>query len=61
MKVQICALALTETADVKNMARFDAHPFEGRAVCNRRNNQVAGILEADEATIKQMIDARSEQ
>jgi len=62
MKVQVRFLPFGESADVYSAVRVNAHPFEGRPVGDRQDHQPSGILEADEAAIKQVIDTgRQEQ
>lgn len=47
-----------EASDIDDVVRVDPHPLEGWAVSDRRDDESAVVLEADEAAIKQMIDAR---
>ena len=61
MKVEKPPLALAESADVDDALRLDTHALEGRLVCDRRHDEVAGILEADEAPVEQVIDAGRQQ
>jgi hypothetical protein len=62
MELQVPPLPFGEAADICGSPRVDTHSFEGRPVRHRRDHQPAGILKADEAAIRQMIDAgRQEQ
>jgi hypothetical protein len=61
MKVHVWSLPFSKPADVGDASGVDAHALEGRPVGDRRNGELAGLLKADEAWIKQVIDARCQQ
>lgn len=61
MKVKKPPLALGEPTDVHYAAYLDAHAQQRRTMRQRRDNQCSVVLEADEPTIEQLIDARREQ
>src|ERR1035438_4958652 len=61
MEVEKPPLALGESADVNDLLRLDAHSLKGRPVGDRGPREVAGILEADEAPVEQVIDAGRQQ
>jgi len=57
MKVQELFLAAGEPSDIDHLGRVDAHSLEGGPVSDWRDYELAVVLEADEATIEEMIDA----
>jgi hypothetical protein len=59
MEVEVRTLAFCKPANVDDSLRFDAHALKRRQVRDRRDNEGAGIFEADEAPVEQMVDARS--
>ena len=61
MEIQEPPLPFGEAADVDHTFCFDSHSGQRLPVSDRRDDQLAGILEADEPSIKQMIDTRREQ
>ena len=61
MVVQELPLSLGERADIDDTPRLNAHPVQGGLVRDRRHNQRAGILEADEPAVEKMIDGGREQ
>ena len=61
MEIEEPALSFAEAADVDHTSCFDSHPRQRGPMGDRRDNKLAGILEAYESTIKQMIDTRREQ
>ena len=61
MEVEKPPLALGESADVNDLLRLDAHSLKGRPVSDRGHDEVAGILEADEAPVEQVVDAGRQQ
>jgi len=61
MEVEKPPLALGESADVDDSLRLDPHTLKRGPMRNRRHDKVAGILEADEAPIEQVVDARRQQ
>jgi hypothetical protein len=61
VKVEKPPLTLGESADVDDALRLDTHALKRRHVCNRRHDEVAGILEADEAPVEQVVDAGRQQ
>ncbi len=61
VKIQELSLALAKAAHVDDALGFDAHFGQRWLMRYRRDDQRARILEADEASIKQMIDARRQQ
>jgi len=56
--VKVATLSLAEGTHVDDLVRVHAHSVQGGTVCNRRDDQPPGILEADETAIKQVIAAR---
>lgn len=54
-------MALGESADVDDVLRLDAHTLERRPVSDRGADKGAGIFKTDEAPIKQVTDAGSQQ
>jgi hypothetical protein len=61
VEIQESTLSFAEAADVDYSLSFDTHPRERWPVSDRRYDQLAGVLEADEPAIKQVIDAGREQ
>lgn len=61
MKFEIPTLALGKPANVDCLLGLNPHPLERGKVRDAGDDQLAGILEPDEATVKQMVDAGSEQ
>jgi len=52
VEVEKPPLALGESADVDDALRLDTHALKRRQVRDRRHDEVAGILEADEAPVE---------
>jgi len=61
MKAQVPPLPVTESADVDDASRLETHSFQRGQVGHGRDHQSAGIFEADEAAMKQVIEARGQQ
>ena len=61
MVVKVATLSLAEGTDVDDLVRIDAHSVQGKTMCHGRDDQPPGILEADEAAIKQVIDCRRQE
>ena len=59
MEIQELPLAAGESADIDGFGRVDAHSLERGTVSDGRDYELAVVLEADEATIEEMIDAWS--
>jgi hypothetical protein len=57
MEVEKSPLALGESANVEDVLRFDVHALERRQVRDRRDDEVAGVLESDEGPVEQVVDA----
>jgi hypothetical protein len=57
VKVEELLLAAGESTHIDRGGRVDAHSLEGGHVSDRRDYELAVVLEADEATIEEMIDA----
>ena len=58
MKLQKLLLTACEGPDVHNHFCFDTPALQRWLVSDRRHDQLAAVLEADESSIKKMIDAR---
>jgi hypothetical protein len=56
VEVQESALPFGEAADVDDLFRLHAHSLKRRTVSDWRDNQRAGIIETDEAAVKQVVD-----
>ena len=61
MEVEVRPLPLGEPAHVDDALRLDPHAFERRQVRDRRDDQIPGVLEADDAPVEQVIDAGGKQ
>lgn len=59
VKFQKVFLAKREAADIHSRVGVHAHLFQGWPVRNRRNDQIAVTLKANEAPIEEMINALS--
>ena len=61
VKVQELLLAAGEPAHIHNPNRINAHSLERGTMSNRRDYKLSAILEADEPTIEEMINARRQK
>jgi len=57
MEIQKIPLPRTKSAHIDHPLRIHAHALQGRAVRHRGDDQAAIVLEADEATVKKMVNA----
>jgi hypothetical protein len=57
VKVEKRPLTLGEFADVDDALRLDTPTLKGGLMSDRRNDEVARILEADESPVEQVVDA----
>jgi hypothetical protein len=53
--------ALGESANDDDVLRFDAHALQRRQVRDRGDDEVTGVLEADETPVEQVVDAERQQ
>ena len=56
MEIEIPLLPAREAPDVQDRRRIDTHALQRGAMGDRRDDQHAAILEADEPAIEQMVD-----
>jgi hypothetical protein len=61
MEVEKRPLSRSKSADIHDRSGLNAHSLQRRTVSHWRDNQGSVVLEADEASIKEMIDARRKQ
>ena len=61
MKIQELSLAAAEPSHIDNLRGVDAHSLERGAMSDRGNNELPVVLEANESTIEEMIDARCQE
>jgi hypothetical protein len=61
MEVQEVLLAAGEAPDVDDPLGFDAHAMQRRTMSDGGDDQRSIVLETDEPTIEQVIDARRKQ
>ena len=57
MKIEELLLAAGEPSHIDDPCRVDAHAFERGTMSNRGDYELAVVLKADEAAIKEMINA----
>ncbi len=58
MKIEELPLPAGEPSDINGLCGVDAHSLERGTVSNRRDYELAIVLEADESTIEEMVDTR---
>ncbi len=58
MKLKISTLSLTEASNVYHSSYGQTHASQGLGMCYWRYKQIAVIVEANEATIEEVISAR---
>jgi hypothetical protein len=57
VKIQEQFLSAGEAADVDSVCGVNAHALERRSMCDRRDDKLAVVVEADESAIEEVIDA----
>ena len=58
MEIQKLLLPAGESSHIDKLGRLNAHSLERGTVSNGGNYELAVVLEADKATIEEMINAR---
>src|ERR1700712_642760 len=61
MELQVAPLPRGERADGGWTPWVDTHLGERQAVCHRRDDHLAAVLEGDEPSIEEVIDGRRQQ
>lgn len=61
MKIQELSLAAGEPSHINNPLSYYAHSLERRTMSNRRDYEVSIVLEAEEPSIEEVINARCQE
>ena len=61
MEFKVALLPLSKFTDVHSATCIDPHPAQGGRIRARRDQQVAILLEGDEACIEKMVDRGSQK